>query len=167
MAFPVALMFGLLVGVVCGVINGLFVAYVEMPALVVTLAGLIAYRGIARILLEDRCFTGIPAWYNALGTQPLLGPFPLALLVFFGLFIIAVIILHYSAFGRVAYVIGNNKDAARMSGVQVRRVKMTLFIASGFISALAGLLYVSSLGEVRSSIAEVFELDIITIVRFG
>ena len=167
MAFPLALLFGLLVGVACGAINGLFVAYLEMPSLVVTLAGLIAYRGIARILLEDRSFTGIPAWYNALGTQPLLGPFPLALLVFFGLFVIAVIILHYSAFGRVAYVIGNNKDAARMSGVQVRRVKMTLFIASGLISALAGLLYVSRLGAVRASIAEGFELDIITMVLLG
>src|SRR5207302_2307486 len=77
------------------------------------------------------------------------------------------VILHYSAFGRVTYVIGNNKDAARMSGVQVRRIKMTLFIASGFISALAGLLYVSRLGAVRASIAEGFELDIITMVLLG
>jgi len=61
MAFPTALLFGLLVGMACGAINGLFVAFLEMPSLVVTLAGLIAYRGIARILLEDRSFTGIPA----------------------------------------------------------------------------------------------------------
>ncbi|MEP7286877.1 MAG: ABC transporter permease [Chloroflexota bacterium] len=167
MDFSLALVCSLLAGVVCGAINGFFVAYLEMPSLVVTLAGLIAYRGVARILLEDRSFTGIPPWYNDLGTQPILGQFPLSLLIFFALFVIAFIILHFSAFGRLVYVIGNNKDAALMSGVRVRRVKMTLFIASGIISALAGLLYVSRLGAVQASIAEGFELDIITIVLLG
>ncbi len=167
MAFPTALLFGLLIGLVCGLINGFLIAYLELPSLVVTLAGLIAYRGVARILLEDRSFTGIPPWYNDLGTQPFLGPLPLALVIFFVLFAVAIVVLHFSAFGRYVFVIGNNKDAARMSGVQVRRIKMMLFIASSLVAALAGLLYVSRLGAVRASIAEGFELDIITIVLLG
>lgn len=166
-AFPVALLIALMAGGICGALNGFFIAYLGLPSLVVTLAGLIGYRGLARVLLEDRSFTGIPAWYNALGTQPLVGSFPLSLLIFFGLFIVAFVILHFSAFGRYVYTIGNNSDAARFSGVQVRRVKMTLFIASGLISALAGLLYVSRLGAVRASLAEGFELDIVTIVLLG
>ena len=71
------------------------------------------------------------------------------------------------AFGRYVYVIGNNREVARYSGVKVRRVKMTLFIASGMIAALAGLLYAARLGSVRGDTAEGFELDIITIVLLG
>src|SRR5260221_8286458 len=88
-SFPLALLIGLLAGLVCGAVTGFFVAYVKLPSLVVTLPGLIGYRGIARLLLEDNSFTGIPVWYNNLGTQPFLGPFPLALVIFFVLFIVA------------------------------------------------------------------------------
>lgn len=165
--FSLALLLSLSAGLICGALNGFFVAYLGLPSLVVTLAGLIGYRGVARLLLEDKSFTGIPAWYNQLGTQPVLGPFPLSLLIFFALFIIALIVLHFSAFGRYVYVIGNNRDAARFSGVEVRRVKLTIFIASGLVSSLAGLLYVSRLGAVRASLAENFELDIITMVLLG
>src|SRR4029453_8012615 len=74
---------GLLAGGLAGLINGFFVARVGLPALVVTLAGLISYRGLARVLLEDRSVGAFPAWFNRLGQQPLIGPFPLALLIFF------------------------------------------------------------------------------------
>jgi rhamnose transport system permease protein len=75
--------------------------------------------------------------------------------------------LQYSAIGRYVYVIGNNREVARYSGVRVRRVKMMLFIASSTIATLAGLLLAARLGAVRGSTAEGFELDIITMVLLG
>jgi rhamnose transport system permease protein len=75
--------------------------------------------------------------------------------------------LQYSGFGRYVYVIGNNKEVARYSGVRVRRVKMLLFIASGTVAAIAGLLFAARLGAVRGDLALGFELDIITIVLLG
>ena len=57
-----------------GLFNGFWVAYVGLPSLAVTLAGLIGYRGIARILVEDRAIGGFPLWFNTLGQQPLIGP---------------------------------------------------------------------------------------------
>src|SRR5262245_36346310 len=98
MDFGVALVVSMSAGLICGALNGFFVAYMGLPSLVVTLAGLIGYRGVARLLLEDKSFTGIPAWYNQLGTQPILGPFPLSLLIFFALFVIVVVVLHFSSF---------------------------------------------------------------------
>jgi rhamnose transport system permease protein len=163
----VAIVIALLAGVVCGAINGFFVAYVGLPSLAVTLAGLIGYRGIARIFLEDRSIGDFPAWFDNLGQQPLIGPFPLGLIIFLVMVILAVVILQYSAFGRYVYVIGNNREAARYSGVKVKRVKMTLYIASGIISALAGLLIAARFGAVRGNTAEGFELDIITMVLLG
>jgi rhamnose transport system permease protein len=153
--------------VICGAFNGFWVAHVGLPSLAVTLAGLIGYRGAARVLLEDRSIGAFPNWFDTLGQQPLIGPFPLALIVFFVLLAVAIIVLQYSAFGRYVYVIGNNREVARFSGVRVRRTKMALFIASGTMAALAGLLLAAHLGAVRGNTAEGFELDIITMVLLG
>jgi rhamnose transport system permease protein len=155
------------VGLICGAFNGFWVAYVGLPSLVVTLAGLIAFRGLTWVLVEDRSITALPGWLNDIGQKPFVGPFPLALILFVVLAVIAYIVLQYSAFGRYVYAIGIKSEVARYSGVNVRRVKMTLFILSGFVAALAGVLYTARLGAVRSSTAEGFELDIITMVLLG
>jgi rhamnose transport system permease protein len=162
-----ALLLSLLTGVICGAFNGFWVAYARLPSLAVTLAGLIGYRGAARIFLEDRSIGDFPEWFNRLGQQPLVGPLPLSLIIFFVLLILAIIVLQYSLFGRYIYVIGNSSQVARYSGVKVQRVKMILFIVSGTIAALAGLLLAARLGAVRGNTAEGFELDIITMVLLG
>ncbi len=164
---PVGIAVALLVGLLCGAFNGFWIAYVGLPSLAVTLAGLIGYRGVALILLEDRSIGDFPDWFDRLGQQALLGPLPLALVIFFLLLIGTVIVLQYSAFGRYIYVIGNSSDVARYAGVNVKRVKMALFIASGLIAALAGVLLAARLGAVRGSMAEGFELDVVTMVLLG
>jgi rhamnose transport system permease protein len=167
LSMPLAILAGLLAGVLAGVINGFFVARIGLPSLVVTLAGLIMFRGIARLLLEDGSIGGFPDWFETLGQDPIIGPFPLALFLFVLLFAVGVVTLHYSGIGRYIYVIGNNKEVARYSGVKVNQVKMGLFIASGVIAALAGILLAARLGSVRGNTAEGFELDIITMVLLG
>lgn len=155
------------VGVLVGVVNGYFIAYLGLPSLVVTLAGLIMYRGAARILLEDRSVGGYPAWFTGIAQNEVLGPFPITIFVFIGLFILAQIILQYTTFGRYVYASGNNREGAAYAGINVRRVKMTLFIASALIATVAGIFYAARLGNVRANAAEGFELDIITIVLLG
>jgi len=162
-----AFLVGLVVGVLGGAFNGFWISVVGLPSLVVTLATLIMYRGLARVLLEDRSIGDFPEWFDALGQHPLIGSLPLAMIIFFVLLVIAIVILQYSSFGRYVYVIGNSRDVARYSGVKVRRVKMILFIASGTISALAGLLFAARLGAVRGDLANGFELDVITMVLLG
>jgi len=164
---PVGMLVALAAGALCGAFNGFWVAYVGLPSLAVTLAGLIGYRGVARILLEDRSIGDFPDWFDALGQQGVIGPFPVALILFALLLVLAIIVLQASAFGRYVYVIGNNREVARYSGVNVQRVKLALFIASGFIAALAGLLLAARLGAVRGNTAEGFELDIVTMVLLG
>ncbi len=162
-----AIVGGLLAGLVAGLFNSFWIGIVGLPSLVVTLAGLIGYRGLAYVLLEDRSIGEFPDWFDRLGQQPLIGPFPLSLIVFFILLIFAIIILQYSGFGRYVYVIGNSKDVARYSGVRVRRTKMILFVVSSTVAALAGILYAARLGAVRGDMALGFELDIITMVLLG
>ncbi len=165
--FGAALLISLSVGLACGLFNGFWIARVGLNSLVVTLSMLICYRGLARVLLEDKSISQFPAWFNQLGQKNLIGPFPLSLLIFLGLFVLALIILQYAGFGRQVYVIGNNKDMARYSGVRVPRVKFLLYIASGLVSALAGLLLAARLGAVRGDLAQGYELDIITMALLG
>ncbi len=164
---PWALVAALAVGGVAGLINGFWTAYVGLPSLAVTLAGLIGYRGVARILVEDRAIGGYPLWFNNLGQQPQFGPLTISIVIFLAMFAIMAVVLHRSALGRLVYVMGNNLQAARYSGVRVRRVKLLLFVASSMIAALAGLLYAARLGSVRGDMAQGFELDVITMVLLG
>jgi rhamnose transport system permease protein len=157
----------LAIGLACGAFNALWIVGFGLPSLVVTLATLIAYRGFARVLLEDRGISALPDWFDRLGQQPLLGPFPLAMLVFFALAVLSFVVLQRTAFGRKVYFIGANRAVAEYSGIDVGRVKALVFVASGVVSALAGLLYAARVGAVRGDVALGFELDIITIVLLG
>jgi rhamnose transport system permease protein len=164
---PVGCLIAILVGGLAGLNNGFWTAYVGLPSLAVTLAGLIGYRGIARILIEDRAIGGYPDWFNRLGQQAQIGPLTISIVIFLVLLAVVAVVLHGSAFGRLVYVMGNSLEAARYSGVRTRRVKLALFVASGVVAALAGLLYAARLGSVRGDMAQGFELDIITIVLLG
>jgi rhamnose transport system permease protein len=164
---PWALLAAIGSGAVAGLINGFWIAYVGLPSLAVTLAGLIGYRGVGRILVEDRSIGNYPQWFNAIGQQSFIGPLTVSIVIFFVLFVVSAVILNSSGLGRLVYVMGNNLEAARYSGVRVKRVKLLLFVASAINAALAGLLYAARLGSVRGDMAYGFELDIITMVLLG
>lgn len=162
-----AIVITLLIGAACGAFNAFWVAWYGIPSLVVTLAMLIGYRGLARVLVEDRGITGFPEWFDALGQEGLIGPVPLSMVIFFTLAVILGIVLQRSAFGRKLYFIGASREVAEYSGIDVRRIKAQVFIASSVISALAGILFAARVGAVRGDVALNFELDIITIVLLG
>ena len=155
------------IGVVGGAFNGWFITRLGLPSLVVTLATLIGFRGLARVMVEDRGIGDFPAWFDALGQQGLIGPVPFALIAFVGLFALFYVILELSGFGRLTYVIGSNRDVAEFAGIDTGRHKRILFVLSGLISAFAGLLYAARLGSIRGDMANGFELDVITIVLLG
>jgi rhamnose transport system permease protein len=163
----IAIIAAILVGALCGLINGFLVAVVGLPALVATLAGLIGYRGLAFILIEDKSIGGFADWFNRVGQQSIVGPLTLGIMIWVVLAVIAVVLLHRSGFGRYLYVVGNSKDVARFSGVRVARIKFAIFVMSGTVAALAGVLYAARLGAVRGSTGQGFELDIITVVLLG
>ncbi len=163
----VAILVALLAGALAGALQGLLVARLGLPSLVVTLAGLIGFRGAARVLLEDRSVGDFPAWFDQLGQTTSLGPFPVAVVIFVVGLAAAWVLLEATPFGRTVYVIGDSADVARFSGLNVSWVKLRLFIASGLVAALAGVLFAARVGSVRGSLGEFFELDIITMVLLG
>ena len=157
----------LAVGLAAGMVNALLIARAGIPSLVVTLAMLIGFRGFARVLVKDQSMGNFPLWVTHLGQDALLGPLPLSLVLFLVLLVGLGVLLHRTGFGRQIVVIGTNAEVARFSGLNVARVKTVLFLMSGFIAALAGLLYAARLGSVRGDAGTGFELDIITMVLLG
>ena len=167
MSMTMALIASITIGAVGGAFNGFWITVVKLPSLVVTLAMLIGFRGLARVLIGDRSIKMFPQWFEDLGQQPLFLNIPFSVMIFMALLICVVITLEYTGFGRHIYTIGINQNVALYSGINVARVKMLLFIFSGIISAIAGILYAARLGTVRGDMGLGFELDIITIVLLG
>ena len=163
----VAVVVALVAAAAAGLLQGWCVARLGLPSLVVTLAGLIGWRGAARILVEDRSTGNFPDWFDRLGQDELLGPLPLALVLFVALFAVGWVVLQRSATGRVLYVIGDNAEVARYSGVDVARTRLGLFVMSSTVAGVAGILFAARLGTVRGDVATGFELEIITIVLLG
>ena len=165
--FALAILIGIAVGAIAGLLQGVVITRFGLPSLVVTLAGLIGFRGAARVLLEDRSVGDFPEWFESIGQQTLVGPFPVALVLFFVGLALAWVILERSAFGRKVYVIGNSANVARFSGIEVDSVKLRLFVASGAVAGLAGILFAARVGAVQGTLGETYELDIITMVLLG
>src|ERR687895_963994 len=101
--FEVAVVIAILAGTAAGLLQGAFVAFMGLPSLVVTLAGLIGFRGAARIIVEDRSIGNFPDWFDRLGQEPLVGRVYFATLLFAIGIVLAGIVLHRTAFGRSVY----------------------------------------------------------------
>ncbi|MGD0981846.1 MAG: ABC transporter permease [Solirubrobacteraceae bacterium] len=157
------------VGLVAGAINGLLVTVVGLPSLAVTIGTLTLYRGIANVILGANTVSDFPSFFNTLGVDPVPGvPFlSYSVLVFLVFAVIVGVVLHMTPLGRSLHAIGLNKEAARHAGFNVQRVKLALFIFSGVVCALVGMLYTFELNSAAEGIGIGFELRVITIVLLG
>jgi len=163
-----AVLLGLAVGAVGGLINGLLIAKVRLPSLVVTLGSYALYRGVAFVILGDLVVTGFPSSFTYLGQGYVAHtPVPVPLVIFAVLAALFGLLLHRTVFGRFVYAIGNNEEACRYSGVAVDRIKIIIFTLSGLMSALAAVILTARFGSARPNIASGFELDAITAVVLG
>jgi rhamnose transport system permease protein len=156
-------------GAVAGAINGLLVTRVGLPSLAVTIGTLTLYRGIANVILGSNTVSTFPARYTDLGVQPVPGiPFlSYSVAAFLVLAVLFGIVLHMTPLGRSLYAIGLNKEAAQHSGIRVQRLKLLLFIFSGVVCAIVGMLYTFELSSAGENIGIGFELRVITIVLLG
>ena len=167
---PMGLAIGvaLLVGLVAGCLNGLLVTKLALPSLVITIGTLALYRGLAYVVLGDQAVSSFPTSFTNLGFGTIPGTeIPWSGLIFAILAVIFGVVLHFSRVGRQLFAMGNNKEAARFSGINVSRVKLLLFIFSGVIAALAGVIFTARFSSARPDNAVGFELTVVTVVLLG
>jgi len=162
---PLAFLLPLLVGLLGGALNGAVIAGAGVNPLIVTLGTLTAYRGFIVWFRVNPIYNLAPN-YRLLGQSSLAGvPVPvLALLLTAAL---ASLVLHYTRFGRFVYATGSNEKAALLSGIAVRRIKLYVYLISGFCSGLGGLVFTSRLGAAQAIAGQGFELQAIAAVVVG
>ncbi len=158
----------LLLGVVCGLINGLLVTRIGLPSLAVTIGTLAAYRGIAQIVLGSDAVTDFPAQYLDFAAGRLGDTFvPYAFLPFLVLLAIAVVALHATPFGRALFAIGASEEAARFAGIRVKRQKLILFTLTGLMASLTGVFWALHYASARYDNATGLELSVVAAVLLG
>ena len=159
-----ALVGGLLIGTLSGAVSGFAVAYGRLPSFIATLAMLSIARGLTLVLSDGR---PIPTANEVSFLGGNVGPIPMPIVVLIIAGIVAALILNYTVIGRYMYAVGGNTEAARLSGIPVRRVLVTVFALSGLFAALAGLLLSGRLDSAQPQAASGYELDAIAAVVIG
>jgi len=158
---------GIGTGLVCGAFNGVLVAGLKLPSIVVTIGTMSLFRGISYIVLGDQAYGKYPADFAWFGQGYVAWVFSFEFVLFLVMAVVFGVLLHRTNFGRQVYVIGNNPLAARFSGIPVDRVKFILFLLTGVMSGIAAVCLTSRLGSTRPSIAQGWELEVVTMVVLG
>jgi rhamnose transport system permease protein len=163
-----AVVFVLIIGALGGLLNGVLVTRAGLPSLVVTLGSLALFRGLASVVLGPRAISNFPAQFTAFGfgTVPAT-PVPWPLVVFGVVAIVLGLVLHRTWLGRQVFAVGKNQGAARYAGVPVVRLKTGLFVLSGVVSSLAGIILTSRLSSARADAGQGMTLAVVTAVLLG
>jgi len=149
-----------------GLINGLFVAYVRVPALITTLAMMTVLRGVCYVLCNGMPVWGLPESFKVLG-QGYFGPIPIPVLIMLVVFLLGWIFLNRTRSGRYLYGLGGNREAVRLSGVYTARIETLGFVISGLLTGLAGIIMLSRINTGQPKIGTGYEMDVITAVVLG
>lgn len=168
MSIPSLILLSMLVGTVAGLINGLLITGLKMPAIAVTLATQSIYRGIATGMLGEHACTKYPEGFGFFGQEFIPGTIiPFAFVLYLALMLVFVFVLHKTAYGRRLYAIGNSAEAARFSGINVQRTRIINYTLTGLFCGISAVLLASRILSVRSNIATGWDLEVITLVVLG
>ncbi|MFE9116352.1 substrate-binding domain-containing protein [Streptomyces sp. NPDC007172] len=152
-------------GLACGLVNGVLVSYGKLPPFIATLAMLSVGRGLSLVISQGSPIA-FPASVSHLG-DTLGGRLPVPVLVMIGAGLLTALILSRTYLGRSMYAIGGNEEAARLSGLRVKRQKLAIYALSGLFAAVAGIVLASRLSSAQPQAAQGYELDAIAAVVIG
>ncbi|MCW2704265.1 MAG: transporter permease [Blastococcus sp.] len=160
------LLAGIAAGAAVGVLNGLLITKLKLPPFIVTLATLLAIRGLALTLAGTRAAVAAPGGFQKLGNWSLLG-LPVAAWAMFLAFLVGAAALHYTPWGRQILAIGGNVDAAKLMGLPVVRTTFSVYVLSGALAGCAGVFLGSQNGSVDTAAGQGWELTAIAAVVVG
>ncbi len=162
----VGVLAGLTVGLSLGFVNGALIAFTRIPPFIATLGMMQIARGLAYIYSDGRPVSTLNDDFLFIGQGSLLGV-PVPILVFGTVVVLAHIMLGYTRFGRHVYAIGGNETAARVSGVNINRTKVLIYMFSGLMAGLGGIVLTSRVGSATPALGIGFELDAIAAAVIG
>jgi rhamnose transport system permease protein len=158
----------LVAGALCGAFNGVLVTRFGLPSLAVTIGTLALFRGLAFVVIGDESVTDFASTWTDRAFGNFAGTFIPNTIVLFAILAVAfAVLLHATPFGRSVYAIGANEEAAYFAGLRVKRIKLTLFVLSGTVAALAGIVISLRNSTAAANVGQGFELTAITAVLLG
>ncbi|MCV0425065.1 MAG: ABC transporter permease [Roseibium sp.] len=163
-----AMMLTVLTGAALGVVNGFLSTSIGLHSLVVTLGTMALFRGIGYMLLGTGSVNILPEALLNFGFANIPGlPVPWTIVPFFALLPVFALVVHRTPLGRRVFAIGGNPETALYSGIRVDRIRFGLFVFSGMVCSIAGIVYTARLANARANNAFGMELDVITIAILG
>ena len=163
---PLAIALALAVGLACGLVNGALVTFGRLPPFIATLGMMSVARGAALMLAEGRPISGFGEEFRGLATGRVL-TVPAPAIIAAGIYAVAHFVLANTVFGRAAYAIGGNEEAARLSGVHVRYHKTAIYGVAGLMSAAAAVILTARLNSAQPTAGTMYELDAIAATVIG
>jgi len=156
----------LLLGAILGMLNGLITVHLKLSSLIVTIGTAGIYKGINLVMSEGRAITDIPKEIYFLG-QGYLFNIPLPFIIMLIVLVLIVFLTKYTPFGRYMYAVGNSKEASWILGIKVNFIRITTFMITGLLAALAGMIMVARLGSSQPAIGELWVLNSIAAAVIG
>jgi len=161
--FPV--LAALLIGTLCGAINGSLVAFTRIPAFIATLGMLTIVRGYALIYSNARPLSNFTPQMNAIGSRFLDIPVPIIIYLF--MFLVSYVLLNKTRFGKNTFAIGGNITAAEVSGVNVQKYQVMIYAYCGLLAGIAAIVFAGRVGSVHPGAADGYELTAIAATTIG
>ena len=164
--FLLCVLIGLLVGAGVGLLNGVLSTYGRIQPFVATLATMSAAAGFALYLTDGNPINGFPSWYLKITSLDPLGV-PLEAIILVAVYLVAAFWLRFRPSGRALYAVGGNAEVARLSGLNVTRIKIGVYVIAGFLAALAGIIVSSRLDSAQPTAGTADLLNVIAVVVIG
>ncbi|MFJ7929920.1 ABC transporter permease [Peribacillus sp. NPDC096448] len=167
-----AALLAVLAGGLCGLLNGVLIAYARVQAMVITLGGMLLYSGIALVLVGmsgASTYEGISGFSQRFInlTNGKLWVVPHSVIIFVVMLLIAYVLLHWTRYGRYIYLTGINQNSAEYSGINTRKIITSTYILSGLSAGIAGIILTSYLGSSRADFGTEYLMPILTAVVLG
>lgn len=163
---PLAVLVGLLIGSMCGLVNGLLISYGRLPPFIATLGMMSVARGAALFYTEGRPLSGFSPEFRFLATGEVLGiPAPVVIMIV--IYVVAHFVLNRTKLGRYTYAIGGNEEAANLSGINTRLVKTIIYSLCGLLSGMAAVILTARLNSAQPIAGMMYELDAIAASVIG
>jgi len=163
----VAILIAILIGVAAGCLNGFLVAYVGLIPFIATMGTMNVFKGISLIYSKSLTIHSIPDGYTVWGSTKVFGLIPSGILISLVLYAIGFFVLSKTVFGHKVSAVGGNSEAARLAGIGVKRVVMSVYIIAGFCYSIAGVVLTGRVGAAYPTAAEGCELDVIAGIVIG
>jgi len=154
------------IGILCGTVNGLFIAKFEIPPFIATLGMMTLLRGCVLVYTKGSPISIKSDAYKFIGKGNFAG-IPLPIIILLVIFTLSHYILNYTSFGRSIYAVGGNREASRISGIPTIRTEWFAYIINGFLAAVAAVVLTARLGSAQSTSGEGIEMDAIAAVILG